>query len=365
MSKLQELLKNKINIDLEMEKRAKEIYDEVAALLEKELGNFCPKIFCQGSFRLKTVIRPVKGDEYDLDFVCLLNINKDAITQEGLKQLVGNALKKQYAVEAKKRCWRINMKGFHVDVLPAVPETDMVCFEQLENSLFAETPIAIPDKELKMWQCSNPVGYARWFAEQTGKISQKNPNIIVNEKERLPKQNTGCSILQDVIKIMKYHRDIKFKDNLDNKPISIILTTLVAQCYDGEQDLEEALYDVMQRIVLSAPTVFEECLVPNPVLPSENFADKWANHPECRQAFRDWVFSLNDVVSKYYLHRAETGALEALLTNGFGLSNSAATYARNLREGLIAGGLGLGTNGTITSAAKAAGQATKFFGQEV
>lgn len=36
---------------------------------------------------------------------------------------------------------------------------------------------------------------------------------------------------------MKYHRNFIFRNDLDNRPISMIVTTLAAKNYDGEQDL--------------------------------------------------------------------------------------------------------------------------------
>ena len=47
--------------------------------------------------------------------------------------------------------------------------------------------------------------------------------------------------LQRTIQILKRHRDVRFKDNCEFAPISMIITTLAAQAYQGEEDLYEAL----------------------------------------------------------------------------------------------------------------------------
>lgn len=322
MSKLTELLTNKINITPEMEAKARQIYDEVSDLLKKTLAAHDPDIFSQGSFMLKTIIRPVKGDEYDLDFVCRLNIAKDKITQADLKKLVGDALKTKYSttskqLEPKNRCWRINFPNFHVDVLPAIPETDLSAFSEIAGTKLMDGPIAIPDKELHQWKSSNPRGYAIWFREQEEREETKRRMVVENTKEPLPKQNVGVSVLQNAIKVMKYHRDQNFKDNLENKPISIILTTLAAQYYDGEQDIVSALYGIINRIVIAFPSIFEAGQIPNPALPTENFADKWADKPERKKAFKEWVQSLHTLLQNYVLHKDNEIEIKRLLENSF------------------------------------------------
>ena len=111
MTKLDELLKERINITPEMEKKAEEIYKETSEFLSNSLKKYSPDIFPQGSFKLKTIIRPVEDkDEFDLDFVCLLDIAKSSINQEELYTLLGNTLRQKYnklMLEPKKRCWRL------------------------------------------------------------------------------------------------------------------------------------------------------------------------------------------------------------------------------------------------------------------
>ena len=367
MTKLSELLKNKINITPEMQQKANEIYNDIAAVLRDKLAEYEPDIFVQGSFKLKTVIKPIKGDEYDLDIVCHLKIDKNQISHAALKKLVGDALKTKYSVnngqlEQKNRCWRINMYGFHVDVLPAIPETDMVPYSSLVGTNLINAPIAISDKDLQRWKTSNPRGYAIWFTKQTQKEINKRRVVVENSKEPLPQQNVDTTILQNAIKVMKYHRDIHFQNNLENKPISIILTTLAAQYYDGEQNLEDALYGIVNRIIVHAPTLFNAGQIPNPTLPTENFADKWIEHPERKKAFIEWVNSLHGLLEDYLLHKDDANAESRFLVNGFGVSPSATSYATSLKKDLAAGSLGFGTNATITTMANAAGQAPKYYG---
>ena len=50
--------------------------------------------------------------------------------------------------------------------------------------------------------------------------------------------------MQRIVQILKRHRDVMFKDDKD-KPISIIITTLAANAYKGEDSLLEGLVNVI------------------------------------------------------------------------------------------------------------------------
>ena len=57
-------------------------------------ASFNPHIKPQGSFRLGTVTRPWKREDFDLDLTCILQegFSKSAYTQKELKELVGQDL---------------------------------------------------------------------------------------------------------------------------------------------------------------------------------------------------------------------------------------------------------------------------------
>lgn len=69
-----------------------------------------------------------------------------------------------------------------------------------------------------------------------------------------------------------------FAKNPESKPISIIISTIAAQSYSGEQTIEEALRKALMGLKQFADSGLE--VVPNPVNPGENFADRW-NMSEC------------------------------------------------------------------------------------
>jgi len=274
------------------------------------LKPYSPDVYPQGSFRLGTVVRPVFDcDEYDLDVVCELQASKGDVTQGFIKGLVGTEVK-SYAkdkgiispVIERKRCWRLDYAdevSFHIDVLPCIPEDETV--KRLLTSLgvpmkWAEMAIALtctshPQHRIHTsnWPTSNPGGYGEWFEERMKQVAKKQRILLAratNESvESIPLYRLRTP-LQRAIQILKRHRDVMFKNDPDLKPVSMLITTLSAQAYAGEEGLYEATHGILDRMLthirLTTPRV------PNPVNPGEDFADKWAGNPQLELNFRKW-----------------------------------------------------------------------------
>ena len=81
------------------------------------------------------------------------------------------------------------------------------------------------------------------------------------------------SPLQQCVQALKCHRDVMFADNPDAKPISVIITTLAANAYQGEQDVGSAMQNILATMGNFVNP--QKPRVPNPVNPAEDFADKW------------------------------------------------------------------------------------------
>lgn len=98
--------------------------------------------------------------------------------------------------------------------------------------------------------------------------------------------------LQQAIQLLKRHRDTMFKDDEDNKPISVIITTLAAKSYNGETDLASALTNILSRMGDYINSTVP--LVPNPVNPAEDFADKWYGKDSAKyklqENFYKWLY---------------------------------------------------------------------------
>ncbi|MES9999173.1 MAG: nucleotidyltransferase [Candidatus Thiodiazotropha lotti] len=286
---------------------------------------FDPHIFPQGSFRLGTAIKPENEEQYDLDMGCDLRrgLSKGDTTQERLKSLVGTELEKyrryrniKEEMDEKRRCWRLDYAdgmSFHLDVVPCIPESDvsrsslksrMVEATKLDEALasrVAALAVSITDNQdpgYKLitddWRISNPEGYARWFESRMKKAVN-----VLSEREMTFKASIDSlpyyrwkTPLQGAIQLLKRHRDTMFKGSEDSKPISVIITTLASRAYNGESDLVSALSSILSTMDSYIQQLVP--LVPNPVNPDEDFADKWYSedhaHLKLKENFFKWLF---------------------------------------------------------------------------
>lgn len=237
---------------------AERSYRSVAHWLCRDKSTFWnanPNIYVQGSFRLGTAILPVTdNEEYDVDLVCELSLDKTQISQADLKQRLGRELRdytRSHGMAApteKDRCWTMQYADgaqFHLDTLPAIPNS----ISRLLAKPLGGFPsgILITDRRHPYyydrnaeWPPSNPKGYATWFKSRLS--LQRGISI-----EDMPTHHMSRRLSQ-VIQILKRHRDIMFRNRRTVKPISIIVTTLAAHAYDGEVTLSAALANVLRNM---------------------------------------------------------------------------------------------------------------------
>ena len=291
-------------------REAKDHYEAVCAWLDaadSELSRYQLSIYPQGSFALGTAVKPLGDDEYDVDTVCLLQLTTNQITQKQLKDLVGARLKHPQSrykdmIEPRnggRRCWTIryaDASKFHLDVLPAIPDDYGWLVALGVPRELAETAICLTDRKTwndsySEWPRSNPKGYIAWFKDRMRlrleEAKQFRAMEIHAEVEEIEDFDVRTP-LQRLIQILKRHRDVRFNDDED-KPISIIITTLAAQAYNNEDDLAEAMLDVVPRMRDYIEKRDGAWWVPNPVNPEENFADKWTEKPRKAELFFQWL----------------------------------------------------------------------------
>jgi hypothetical protein len=272
---------------------AKRKYTAVGDWLSKpdsELYNYDPEIYPQGSIRLGTAVKPLEKDEFDVDLVCVLNISSDS-DQGDIKRIVGHRMaqneKYKQILQEKNRCWRLDYAGqFHLDILPAIPDIDK-----------GNCCIFIPDRELKEWKPSNPKGYAKWFESRMFIVKRAMLEARA-EVEDLPDNDFIRTPLQRSVQILKRHRDIAFKDDKENAPVSIIITTLAAKAYNNESDLYEGLTNIINGMPDQVDIIKGLPAVLNPTNPEENFADKWMKHSERFWEFRRWLQQIQSDLTK-------------------------------------------------------------------
>jgi hypothetical protein len=246
------------------------------------------EVYPQGSMRLGTVTRNIhRNDEIDIDLVARRDLLKDSITQAELKRDVGQGLEvfEKSAPEGHpsreegRRCWTLLYPGFHLDVLPALPDDDD-----------RGTGIIITDSELRMWQFSDPIGYADWFHTVMRTEWMEERAVLAKSMDvaTVPVWKVKTT-LQRTVQALKRHRDIYFVDDLTDRPASVIITTLAALAFRGGTSIYEVLLDVTATM----PNLVEErngtYVVSNPVQPKENFADRWQRYPGRARKFFEWI----------------------------------------------------------------------------
>lgn len=349
ISKLLNDLADEIGVSESKYEEAISCYNAVNDWLGKEdspLNVYDPVLYSQGSFALGTAIKPLNQEEYDIDTVCLLQIDKNFITQEQLKNLVGDRLKenKKYAgmldpKEGGRRCWTLkyaDSSRFHIDILPAIPD-DLILYSKYQNNPFVKHAICITDKNIwhfsNEWPKSNPKGYAEWFKTRMQITFNKQKfelaKSIRAEIEQVPDYKVKTP-LQKAIQLLKRHRDIQYMGDED-KPISIIITTLAALAYNNEEDLFETLLNITPKMKRLIQYINGEYWVPNPVNSEENFADKWNEVPRKAEIFYEWLDSLDNLY-RDLLNQTNTTDLVEKFENAYGYretGNVLKNYATN------------------------------------
>lgn len=297
LNNLYRMIASNIDISDKMFELAEEEYKKLGKWIDKETPEYQISIYPQGSFALGTVVRPISNeDDYDLDLVCQFE-EQYGFTAKELKVDVVKPLLVRYKaykneIEEKRRCWHIEYKDipyFHMDVIPAYAQNPSI-------------KITDHDEELNTYEYigSNPSGYVTWFFERCAKqrtrlyeqYIKEHREVVAQAEVEDVKRRKIKTPLQRVVQLLKRHRDIMFKDDQsDNKPISIIITTVAASLYSEEDNI----YDAMQNILLNAIKWIEgnrkegQYFIENPSYSGENFADKWNIHPERAEAFYSWI----------------------------------------------------------------------------
>lgn len=329
-------------------------YKAIGTYIGNNIG-YDVNVFPQGSVNLGTVIKPIAEDgEYDIDLV--LVVLKNDLEAGELKEKVGKVLKQSERYSKKisegKRCWTIQYSeglNYHVDILPVIES------ENYKNSKVLKMTNKV--NNFYEYLPTNPEKYAEWFWDKCKnerkkleeEYSFKNKVDIKDVPEWARKTK-----LQRAVQLLKRYRDICFLDNPEIKPISIILTTLLAEMYTGDESLIELITkfanDFMKYINKDEKQNF---VIANPVNPDENFADKWQIYPERQKAFFDFTVSLKEnLIDSKILREGDRIEVAKEYSKIFGESvvkdafKNIGIETRNLREN---NQLYMSENGNITN----------------
>lgn len=389
-SEILETLGETLDITETQYKTAVSSYSAVGEWLSKpesSLAPYKPIIRPQGSFMLGTMIRPIcEKDNLDIDLVCQLTGKNLDWTQYHLKRAVGNRLKdnetyKNMLDREGRRCWTLSYadsSNYHMDILPSLVSSEYkILLEKafsataLSDKNYDSLAIRITDKEEnnyytdtfpENWLKSNPFGYGKWFFSAADVVTLRKSIMMSDAVSPVPKYNKDKLPLQRVVQILKRHRDMMFNGNND-KPISIIITTLAASAYKQETSVIEALINVVNNMENYIKERYDYNSgkmikwIANPVNIEENFADKWLEYPEREKNFYKWLQQVKMDIRNITLQRGMQHIAESM-KKPFGEEAVRKTFSALADRGLALrenGGLKmnpntgiLGSTGTVT-----------------
>lgn len=211
---------------------------------------------------------------------------------------------------------------------------------------------------------SNPFGYGRWFFNAADVLSLRKSIMLSEAVNPVPKYNKEKLPLQRVVQILKRHRDMMFNGDED-KPISIIITTLASRGYNKETSIIDALTNVVSNMRNYIESRYDSNAgrmvkwIPNPVNPEENFADKWVEHPQREKNFYKWLDQVEYDVQTI-VHKRGLQYIAEAMKKPFGEQTVTKTFSTlgernlNLREsGALKMAIGTGilsSVGSVTAA---------------
>lgn len=256
-------------------------------------------VFLAGSTAIGTNVRPLGGEEHDVDLMSvLLGLGADASPSE-VKALIGRRLREnaRYAeiTEEMTRCWRIVYANeFHLDITPAI-----------RNPSCPNGGLLVPDKELRRWKPSHPKGFRDGFDGRALLVprfrTEIQKNVLTADRgsvEPYPTYNPVKGVLRRTAQLLKRHRDVYFEDKPSlSPPISIVITELAARAYEHlvKNHVFENEFDLLLHIVKMLPIFIDErpathgkWAVWNHATQGENFAEKWNRDRARADAFFQW-----------------------------------------------------------------------------
>lgn len=310
-----------------------------------------PTIYSQGSFRIGTTVRPLTGDEFDLDLVCELDLGVKQATPHVILNMVEQRLRQHpdyvRMIERKKRCIRLTYANeFHLDVLPARPTWPP-----------DGTQVLIPDRELMAWLRSNPKGFAAWFEGRARLILEE---LRRRGVEPLPEHESGSekTSLQRTVQLLKRWRDVRYEKAPDSAPRSIVLTTMAGHFFGGTLSTASAFGEIVHAVAGATAQNGKPFQVVNPAQPGELLSEQWEREPQTYRLFASRIAELHE----RWVAIQQSGDVEAVaaaLANLFGERVTQTAFRRLTAERIEprrgGGSLGVARSSGSLSIAPAAG----------
>lgn len=223
----------------------------------------------QGSWAHDTIIRPVDGGEFDADLLVKVHPVNGWSAAQYVKEL-GRVFRDSGRYGDKTvvydYCVTITYADdCKIDIAPLVMDREY------------QGTLEVCNKREDKFEESQPVEYTRWIREKNG--------------------YSGNNSFRKATRLIKYIRDIKRRFSCQ----SVLLTTLIGhriEWFDKDSsaftDTPSALQTIMGRLDDWLQARADKPSVPNPALPSQDFADLWndtqyANFRNFVNKYRKWI----------------------------------------------------------------------------
>jgi hypothetical protein len=192
----------------------------------------------QGSWAHRTIIKPAKGNEFDADFMLILDEDEEwsehpvRYIDEVHAALSRNGTYKSMVKPAKCRCVRVAYAGdFHVDIVPFLV-------------IDGDRQVIVNGDE-DNWEDTDPDGFTQWMRE---------------------KDEIAGGYLRLVIRLMKYLRDNR--ENFE-RTRSVILTAILGERVDeANKDADPGYYGDLPTALHHIVRDLNEWLQANKTRPS-------------------------------------------------------------------------------------------------
>lgn len=270
ISNFDDFLKSEVNLNQTRIDTAKNKIETITTFIKNEdfFWRLLVKTSTQGSFKHKTIIKPVnEDDEFDVDLL----IEVKEVTSWEPKHYVNNLYnifndsdRYKDIVNKNTRCVTLDYNSdFHMDLVPCIKKWDNYYIFNKDDNL----------EEITDWY-----GYAEWFKKQ---------NSITDWK------------LKKVVRLLKYLRD--YHSVFDIK--SILLTTLIAREVVEDEDYTDiptSLKILINALSLKLGEIeyLEHLDLSNPVLEEEQF-DRHITQ-EIYTEFREEISKLSNSIDNAY-----------------------------------------------------------------
>ena len=329
---------------------ATERYETIIKVLRKDsvFKDVELNVYPHGSFILKTTVKPLTGEEFDLDFVAELPIDSDMTPKElynHIIRILRNDTDHKDQIEPKTRCVRVNYANdFHMDIMPG---------KLIDIST---NEIIVPDRDLKSWyHHSNPKGFADWFEMQAR-------TRILNEMVELRHAQFGVENISDqevtaqleplrrAVQLVKRYRNIYCARTKKEPVRSIVICALMGEITSFNGDTAQIISSFCTYVNGLIEKYKEKPFdVKNPVV-DEILTEKWHEGTNY-QEFVDMMKSLTVDITA--LQRCSNNSeVNSLTKKMFGekVTNAAIIrHAQILNESRQSGKLSVDQSGTLNT----------------